>query len=150
MIFYLGRNLRVEVDGGLTGSKIIEGLNLVSQPTDVSGPVYIPEGVLCSQVASVIKNELKCSITEENVVLNGKVSALLPSNASAYFVPNNGTNKGKLELNEVKIGKISTFKFIGAPLNSVLDKAIMASVGSNVKIKKIDLERGIMVLTIDR
>ncbi len=146
LIFYMGSSLRVKVDSDLTAGKNIEGMNLVVPPKSTTAPIYIPEGVLCSQVAKIVKNEVKCSISPENFQLSGKISGLLPANASAFFVSSNLENEGKLVLDEVKIGKISTFKFLGAPLNLVIDKAIKASVGSNIRIKRIDLESGIMVI----
>lgn len=150
IIFYLGSSLRGNIDEGLTvGKKIEDNFNLVAQPTSGEAPIYIPEGVLCAQVAKSAK-EVKCSITQDFVQLSGKISGLLPQNASAFFVVNNENNKGALKLDEVKIGKISTFKFLGSPLNNVINKAVQASIGSEFRIREIDLEDSLMVLMIDK
>lgn len=153
VIFYLGSSLRVKPDEELTRSANIQGeLNLVSShEINANSPIYIPEGLLCSQLGLTLKQEIKCSISEDNIQISGKLSGLLPANASAFFAPNNAEDSAKLELKDIKIGKISTFRFLGAPLNSVINKALKASItNEDFRVKRIDLESGLMVVLVNK
>lgn len=153
VIFYLGKNLKVKPDDELTHSANVQGeLSLVSEPNFESNqPIYVPEGLLCSTLASSLGNEVKCSITPEAIQVSGKISGLLPANATAFFVPKIEYDQAKLELDDVKIGKVSTFRFLGSPLNPLINKALKATVSKqNFKVKKIDLETGIMVILVDK
>jgi hypothetical protein len=153
VVFYLGKNLKVKPDEELTRSSNIQGeLSLVSEPDFESNqPIYVPEGLLCSALASNLGSDVKCSITPEAIQIGGKISGLLPANATAFFVPIVEKEQAKLVLSDIKIGKISTFKFLGAPLNPIINKALKSSVSKqNIRIRKIDLDTGIMVILVDK
>lgn len=152
-IFYLGRNLRVSLDEDSTRAiKPTGGQTLINNSSEKGEfTVYLPEGLLCSQIAEEVKGDVSCIITPEALQISGKISPLLPANANAYFVPKIEDDQAKLELKEVKIGKIGTFQFLGSPLNPVLNKALKSSLGGdNIRVKSIDLETGLMVIIAER
>jgi hypothetical protein len=153
VVFYLGRNLKIKPDEQFTRSGNIQGeLSLVSAPDFENGkPIYLPEGLLCSTLGSALKSEIKCSIDDDAIQISGKVSPLLPANTTAFFVPEVKNNQASLVLKDLKIGKISTFKFLGLPLNPAINKALKMSVAKqSFKIKSIDLETGIVVILVDK
>ena len=153
MVFYLGSNLKVRPDSELTSSTyLLGGINLVTAPNlESDQPIYIPEGLLCSKLASTLGHDAKCSITPEAIQVSGKLSGSLPANTSAFFVPKVGKDSVSLELKDIKIGNISTFKFLGAPLNPIINSALKASVGSgDFRIKSIDLDTAVMVIVVSK
>ena len=153
IVFYLGNNLKIKPDTELTSSaNVLGGLGLVTQPDFSSdSPIYVPEGLLCSKLAVSLGHDVKCSITDEAIQVSGKISGLLPANASAFFVPKIEGDSAKLELKDIKIGNVSTFKFLGSPLNPIINSALKASVATgDFKIKRIDLETAVMVIVVSK
>ena len=148
VVFGIGRAIRstpkndLAVQGGLS-----QGLKLIStSESNGEEQTSISQGALCSEIVKKIGRQVSCAIDTDGIVISGKVSALLPQNASVYIMPSVEGGRLKFDLTKVTIGSIGIAKFIGSPISSAINSVVGASLPSNTLITRIDLEPAVMVI----
>jgi len=151
VLFGLGKAIRNRPDDSFSVSGTSSGgINLVS--TNKNGgasEVTIPQGALCSELVKALKNDISCAIQPGEIVISGKISPLLPSNASVSFSAKAQSGEIKFETTSLKIGSIGMPKFIAYPISSALGTAVNSNLPSNVTISKIDLKEAVMVISTE-
>ena len=148
VVFGIGKAIRSNPQNTLAvPGALSQGLNLVST-SDSNGEsqTSISQGALCSEIVKKIGRQVTCAIDTDGIVISGKVSALLPQNASVYIMPKVENNKLKFDLTKVTVGSIGVAKFIGSPISSAIDSVVGANLPPNTLVNRIDLEPAVMII----
>lgn len=148
VLFSFGKALKNAPETGFTVKGISNSaLNLVSsKESGDEVETIISQGVLCANLSKNIKKEVECSIDPEGIIISGKISDLLPGNASAYIVPKVENGKINFEVTKLMIGSIGVSKWIAGPVSTGLSKAVSSSLPLNQEVKRIDLVSASMVV----
>lgn len=123
-----------------------------NQISDETTQVYLPQGAFCSAFAQAKKDISTCEISEEGIEIGGKISYLLPSNASIVLMPVVDNGDLKFSVEKVAIGKVSVPKSLAVGLGGYATSAVKRGLGmgAGVNFESVILNQGLMVVTFQK
>jgi len=150
-VFYIGSSLKRNpiVDG--TAPPSID-INTNFSRVDINDRQYqivVSEGILCGKIFASFKRDLSCQISEEGIVVAGKISSVLPSNASIIFMPKVNNEALDFDVKKATVGSIKIPDFLTYGIKSAF-RAVVAEQTKGIKVISVDLEPSIMVIIADK
>ena len=147
ILFFIARGVRSDPSGEATVSRLTPNaqFSIVESGTG-NVEIVISEGVLCSKLSEIRQQDgLGCTISEEGVVITGKLATFLPANASLSVTPVLKDGKIHYDVNYLKVGNFKVFGFLAPTIAGALSKVINLEI-KDVEITRIDLSEAIMII----
>jgi len=147
ILFFIARGVRSDPSGEATVSRLTPNaqFSIVESGTG-NVEIVISEGVLCSKLSEIRQQDgLGCTISEEGVVITGKLATFLPANASLSVTPVLKDGKIYYNVNYLKLGNFKVFSFLAPTIAGALSKVINLEI-KDVEITRIDLSEAIMII----
>ena len=146
-LFFVARQVRFDPGEEATVSRQTgEAQFSALEGEDNMVEVVVSEGVLCSKLSATRRgNDLGCAISQEGIMITGKIATFLPSNASLLVFP--VANNGKISY-DVKYLRVSNFKvasFLAPTIAGALSETINSQL-EDIEVTSIDLSDAIMVV----
>lgn len=152
ILFFIARGVKFDPSKEATISRNTENaqFSVVESGGNNSVEVVISEGVLCSKLSANRQQDgLGCAISEEEVVITGKLATFLPSNASLSVTPNVKGGKISYDVNYLKVGNFKVFGFLAPTIAGALSKMINPEI-KDINVTRIDLNEAIMIIVGER
>jgi len=151
-LFWFGRGIRSapRIDFSVRGqSGLAPEISSTTEQDGISQTI-ISQGAMCSKLTSSLKGEITCAISKEGIIISGKISPLLPKNASVYITPKVQDKKVKFEITKVTIGKIAFARMVATPISSAISSAVNSSLPADSQVTSIDLKNAFMVIVTSK
>lgn len=151
IVFYIGYSLKKSpVVDGMTKPMLEINPNFSRvEISDSEYQIVVSEGTLCGKIFNNFKRDLSCQISPEGIVVAGKISSVLPSNASIVFIPKTTSGILDFEVSRATVGSIKVPGFLTYGIKNVF-RAVINEQTRGIKIKRVDLEPSIMVIIADK
>jgi len=148
-VFSFFKNLKSAPDlkgSNSSGVQVTENFSKIDLG-DNSFQYSLSQGQFCS----ALPRNLACLISQDGIIVSGKISPYLPQNASVYIRPKIVDEKLSFEVLKCTIGVLTVPKFFVfgtmSTLNSSLSKQIPELDGA--KVKNVELGEGVMLISAE-
>lgn len=150
-LFYIGYSLKkAPVEDATVVPTIDVNTNFSRvELNDSEYQIVVSEGILCGKIFASFKRDLSCQISSDGIVIAGKISSILPSNASIVFMPKVNNGNLDFEVARATIGTIKIPDLLTYGIKNVF-RAVINNQTKGISIKRVDLEPSIMVIIANK
>lgn len=147
VLFFVAREIRVDPSEQATVSHQTEGAQFSAlEGENNTVEVVVSEGVLCSKLSATRQgNDLGCTISQEGILITGKIATFLPSNASLLVTPIAKDGKISYDVKYLRVGNFKVSGFLAPTIAGALSEVINSQV-ANVEVTRIELSDAIMIV----
>jgi len=146
LLFYIGRGVRMEPEDVTAGKIDYTEAEFARLEADADIEIIVTEAILCSKISRArAQANLKCRISEDGILISGKIATFLPANASLEVWPVAQSGRLEFQYKAVRIGQFKTAGFFAPTMAGAVNEAVAADLAP-LRVDKVDLSEGIMVV----
>lgn len=146
-LFFVARGVRFDPSEQVTISRQTEEAQFSAlEGEDGTVEVVVSEGVLCSKLSAIRPGStFGCAISEEGIMITGKIATFLPSNASFLATPVAKDGKVRYDVKYLRVGNFKVASFLAPTIAGALSEAINSQL-EDIEVTEVGLSDAIMVV----